>query len=70
MGIPQGSPISALLSNIYMFSFDKHMKNYVDSIGGKYFRYCDDMLLIVPSEYRDTAYFGDCDRSFRLIPIT
>ncbi|MGY6376586.1 antiviral reverse transcriptase Drt2 [Vibrio parahaemolyticus] len=55
MGIPQGSPISALLSNIYMFSFDKHMKNYVDSIGGKYFRYCDDMLFIVPSEYRDTV---------------
>lgn len=54
MGIPQGSPISALLSNIYMFSFDEHMKNYVDSIGGKYFRYCDDMLFIVPSEYRGT----------------
>ncbi len=55
MGIPQGSPISALLSNIYMFSFDEHMKNYVDSIGGKYFRYCDDMLFIVPSDYRDTV---------------
>lgn len=55
MGIPQGSPISALLSNIYMLSFDKRMKNYVDSIGGKYFRYCDDMLFIVPSEYRDTV---------------
>ncbi|MCW8334596.1 antiviral reverse transcriptase Drt2 [Vibrio paucivorans] len=55
MGIPQGSPISALLSNIYMLSFDEQMKSYVDAIGGKYFRYCDDMLFIVPSEYRDTV---------------
>ncbi|PSU86219.1 hypothetical protein CTM93_00170 [Photobacterium phosphoreum] len=53
-GIPQGSPISALLSNIYMLSFDKDMQQYVDTIGGKYFRYCDDMLFIVPSEHRNT----------------
>ncbi|WP_318419119.1 antiviral reverse transcriptase Drt2 [Photobacterium leiognathi] len=54
-GIPQGSPISALLSNIYMISFDHEMKKYVDSIGGKYFRYCDDMLFLVPSEYKSTV---------------
>ncbi|MCG6231525.1 antiviral reverse transcriptase Drt2 [Vibrio furnissii] len=52
-GIPQGSPISALLSNIYMLSFDEQMQNYVNSVNGKYFRYCDDMLFIVPSEHRD-----------------
>lgn len=49
-GIPQGSPISALLSNIYMLNFDIDMKAYVDSVGGEYYRYCDDMLFIVPSE--------------------
>ncbi|PQJ61816.1 antiviral reverse transcriptase Drt2 [Photobacterium angustum] len=54
-GIPQGSPISALLSNIYMISFDRDMLNYVNSVGGKYFRYCDDMLFIVPSEYKNTV---------------
>ncbi|KZM43031.1 DNA polymerase [Marinomonas sp. SBI22] len=52
-GIPQGSPISALLSNIYMFDFDIKMKNYVDECGGEYYRYCDDMLFIVPTELRD-----------------
>ena len=47
-GIPQGSPISALLSNIYMLNFDIEMKDYVATLGGEYFRYCDDMLFIVP----------------------
>jgi RNA-directed DNA polymerase len=47
-GIPQGSPISALLSNIYMLEFDKKLAAYVKSLGGKYFRYCDDMLFVVP----------------------
>lgn len=47
-GIPQGTPISAMLSNIYMFNFDLRMKEFVDSCNGKYYRYCDDMLFIVP----------------------
>lgn len=52
-GIPQGSPISALLSNIYMFDFDVEMKRYMDIHGGRYYRYCDDMLFIVPTPIRD-----------------
>ncbi|EPO5342827.1 antiviral reverse transcriptase Drt2 [Klebsiella oxytoca] len=52
-GIPQGSPISALLSNIYMLNFDIEMNEYVSSLGGAYFRYCDDMLFIVPSNEKN-----------------
>lgn len=52
-GIPQGSPISALLSNIYMLEFDTIMKHYVESVSGEYYRYCDDMLFIVPTEFKD-----------------
>lgn len=47
-GIPQGSPISAFLSNVYMMDFDEKVHAYVESCGGSYYRYCDDVLLIVP----------------------
>ncbi len=49
-GIPQGSPISALLSNIYMFDFDSWLFNIVKRVDGSYFRYCDDIMVIVPLE--------------------
>jgi len=52
-GIPQGSPISALLSNIYMVEFDIIMNKLVEKINGRYFRYCDDMLFVVPTDCRD-----------------
>lgn len=47
-GIPQGSPISALLSNIYMTQFDEIISNLMTQIDGSYFRYCDDILCIIP----------------------
>lgn len=47
-GIPQGSPISAILSNIYMFKFDNMMHHGMVNIGGSYRRYSDDILLIIP----------------------
>lgn len=52
-GIPQGTPISACLSNIYMIDFDVNIQNAVDKVNGKYYRYSDDILLIVPKNYRD-----------------
>ncbi|MFA7346632.1 MAG: antiviral reverse transcriptase Drt2 [Desulfurivibrionaceae bacterium] len=47
-GIPQGSPISALLSNIYMIEFDEVVSSLMGEINGCYLRYCDDILCIVP----------------------
>lgn len=48
-GIPQGTPISALLSNIYMLDFDERLRNDVIARGGEYIRYCDDILVITPT---------------------
>lgn len=52
-GIPQGSPISALLSNIYLLDFDLTIESAVKSIGGLYRRYCDDIMVIVPPEHEE-----------------
>ncbi|MCH8487759.1 MAG: hypothetical protein LAT75_12895 [Candidatus Cyclonatronum sp.] len=49
-GIPQGTPISALLANIYMMDFDLSIMRYCETIGGVYRRYSDDMIFICKKE--------------------
>jgi RNA-directed DNA polymerase len=46
-GIPQGSPISALLSNIYLLEFDQRVRAEIVEREGFYMRYCDDILCLV-----------------------
>jgi RNA-directed DNA polymerase len=53
-GIPQGSAISALLSNIYLIDYDIRMKNQAEKAGCVYRRYCDDILIICPTERAST----------------
>ena len=45
-GIPQGSALSALLSNIYLVDFDEYMFRLGQTMGFTYRRYCDDILII------------------------
>lgn len=47
-GIPQGSPISDLLANMYLLPFDNVVNARVKEMGGTYYRYSDDILIIVP----------------------
>lgn len=47
-GIPQGSPVSAVLSNLFLINFDKVMSQYALEINGVYRRYCDDILWVCP----------------------
>lgn len=49
-GIPQGTPISGLLSNIYLLDFDRDVLSLVNSIGGLYRRYCDDVVVVCPAD--------------------
>ena len=47
-GIPQGAPISDLLANLYLLDFDLAIQKKMQAVGGAYFRYSDDILLIGP----------------------
>lgn len=49
-GIPQGTPISAVLANVYMVEFDKVIHEWLSARGGVYRRYSDDMLFICRKE--------------------
>lgn len=49
-GIPQGAPISDLLANAYLIDFDAKVAAFVCKRGGFYFRYSDDILMIVPGD--------------------
>lgn len=54
-GIPQGSPISALLSNVYMLDFDQTVNESITALGGFYRRYCDDIMIVVPPKHQQAA---------------
>lgn len=47
-GIPQGTAVSAMLSNLYMIDFDSAAHAFAENHGGRYMRYCDDMLFVMP----------------------
>lgn len=49
-GIPQGSAMSGLLSNIAMLEFDETVYEEVRSLGGHYWRYSDDIVIILPKD--------------------
>lgn len=50
IGIPQGTPISAFLANLYLLDFDKNVLELLKKSNSTYRRYSDDILVICPKE--------------------
>ena len=55
-GIPQGTPLSATLANIYMLDFDEHIFTEADSRNAFYQRYSDDIIIVC--DQNDETYFS------------
>jgi len=53
-GVPQGTPISASLSNLYLVEFDLAIKALAEQYGALYQRYSDDILIICAPDHADT----------------
>ncbi len=49
-GIPQGLATSGVLANMYMFDTDAQINACVASVNGRYIRYCDDFIIVVPAK--------------------
>lgn len=59
-GIPQGSSMSAVCSNVHLIDFDKEISDWCKqkSVDAMYRRYCDDLIVIIPIENQDTDEFA------------
>lgn len=66
-GIPQGSPISATLANVYMLDADKNIYEKVKQHGGFYMRYSDDFMIVLP-EQKDYKIFKEIIEIINSVP--
>lgn len=54
-GIPQGSPISSVLANMYLLYFDKVINDFLVQQGGIYRRYSDDIVIVCPKQSKEAV---------------
>ncbi len=69
IGIPQGTSLSPLLSNMYLADLDSEIHGLVTCRGGRYWRYCDDILIVLPGGETD-AIFAKLDRCLESLKLT
>ncbi|RXI96304.1 reverse transcriptase [Anaerobacillus alkaliphilus] len=54
-GIPQGSGMSAVCSNVHLIEFDIRLRDWAQDYNALYRRYCDDLILVIPLEKNKTT---------------
>lgn len=57
-GIPQGTPLSGLLANLYMLEFDATLDAWLTERGGSYRRYSDDIAVVLPTPGLEAEFLG------------
>ncbi len=65
-GIPQGAPLSDILANLYLIEFDATLATALRKIGGTYYRYSDDILMLLPGGQSEGMRFLDLARELIL----
>jgi hypothetical protein len=69
-GIPQGTAISAIFANVYAIEFDIKLKQIADKYLGKYRRYSDDFILVIPKQkITKTQEFRDIEIHIRKLAL-
>lgn len=60
-GIPQGSSMSAVCSNIHLIDFDKEIREWCQqkNVNSMYRRYCDDLIVIIPINSESHGAFNE-----------
>ncbi len=69
IGIPQGTPISAVLANVYLLGFDEKIQlEIVDKYNAFYRRYSDDIIVICDNQDREKieGLIYDCIKESKL----
>lgn len=54
-GVPQGTPLSGALANVFMLELDTEINAYVKQFSGSYRRYSDDIAIVLPSSMHLSA---------------
>lgn len=60
IGIPQGSSMSAVCSNVHLIDFDKEISEWCKqkNVDAMYRRYCDDLIVVIPIEGEGSDEFN------------